>query len=151
MSASSPSGQRAIDPLLFDWPFESPALLGSRCVDCGALAFPVTPSCTACGGTAVNTERLPRHGKLWTWTVQRFMPKTPYRSAETAETFRPYGIGYVELDGALRVETRLVENEPDELRIGADVELVFYTHRVDDDGTAVINYAFQLVRAEGNS
>jgi uncharacterized OB-fold protein len=73
------------------------------------------------------------------------MPKTPYRSSETEATFTPFGLGYVELPGALRIETRLTENDPRKLRIGAEVELVIYTHRVDDDGTAVMNYAFRLV------
>lgn len=148
MSVQSHSKQRAIDPNLFDWSSESPALLASRCTACQALAFPANPSCMACGGTDVVREKLPRRGKLWAWTIQRFMLKAPYRSSETAETFKPYGVGYVELDDTLRVETRLVENDPEQLWIGAEMELVFYTHRIEDDGTAVINYAFQLAHPE---
>ena len=73
------------------------------------------------------------------------MPKTPYHSDETTETFTPYGVGYVELPGALRVESRLTVNDPEKLQIGAEMELVFYTHRRDFDGTEVINYAFRPV------
>jgi uncharacterized OB-fold protein len=120
-------------------------LRGSHCRDCGGYAFPVNSSCTRCGGLAVDVVELPRRGMLWAWTIQRFMPKPPYRGSETKETFKPYGIGYVELPGALRVETRLVENDPQKLRIGAEMELVIYTHRVDEDGSAVMNYAFRLV------
>ena len=64
-------------------------------------------------------------------------------SAETEATFVPFGVGYVELPGALRVETRLTENDPRRLRIGAEMALIIYTHRVDEDGTAVVNYAFR--------
>ncbi|MDW8260298.1 MAG: OB-fold domain-containing protein [Gammaproteobacteria bacterium] len=85
---------------------------------------------------------LPRQGTLWTWTVQRFMPKSPYRSNETAATFRPYGVGYIELPGALRIEARLTETDPAKLRIGAPMRLVFYVHRTESDGTEIINYAF---------
>lgn len=106
------------------------------------MAFPVNPACMACGATEVETVELPRQGKLWAWTIQRFMPKTPYHSSETEQSFRPYGVGYVELPGALRVETRITENDPAKLKIGAPMKLVFYTHRTDPDGTEVVNYAF---------
>jgi uncharacterized OB-fold protein len=134
---------RAIDPNLFAWPAEHPALLGSRCVACGRIGFPAAPSCKHCSSTEVNVVELPRTGRLWTWTIQRFMPKSPYRSSETEATFRPFGLGYVELPGALRVEARLTENDPARLKIGEEVELVIYTHRVEADGTRIMNYAFQ--------
>ena len=134
---------RPIDQHLFTWPANDPALLGSRCRVCHQYAFPANPSCRYCGKLDVETVELPRRGRLWTWTIQRFMPKTPYRSAETEATFVPFGVGYVELPGALRVETRLTENDPRRLRIGAEMALIIYTHRVDEDGTAVVNYAFR--------
>jgi uncharacterized OB-fold protein len=144
MTALVPA-QRAIDTALFDWPSTAPVLLASRCNRCSALAFPANGSCMACGSVAVTVVPLPRCGTLWAWTIQRFMPKTPYHSSETEQTFKPFGVGYVELPGALRIETRLTENDPDKLRIGAAMELVFYTHRVDADGTEIINYAFAPV------
>ena len=142
MSVQANSRQRPIDPALFDWPAAEPALRASKCPRCGAMAFPVNPACMACGSTDVETVALPRRGRLWAWTIQRFMPKTPYHSSETEATFRPYGVGYVELPGALRVETRLTESDPTKLRIGAEMQLVFYTHRTEPDGTDIINYAF---------
>lgn len=99
----------------------------------------------SCGGTDVDIVDLPRRGTLWTWTIQRFLPKPPFRSADPPEAFTPFGIGYVELPGALRIETRLMENDPERLRIGSEVELVFYRHCRDPDGTAVINYAFRPI------
>lgn len=142
MAIQAAATQRAIDPSLFHWPTRDPALLASRCSACGAMAFPVNPACMACGGTEVETVELPRRGTLWAWTIQRFMPKTPYHSAETEQSFRPYGVGYVELPGALRVETRINEGDPAKFQIGMPMKLVFYTHRTDPDGTEVINYAF---------
>jgi uncharacterized protein len=144
MSSNTRPAERAIDPILFQWPAATPTLQASQCSDCNAMAFPANGSCTACGGVNVKVVPLPRRGKLWAWTIQRFMPKEPYRSSETEQTFKPYGVGYVELPGALRIETRLTENDPARLRIGAEMELVFYTHRTEADGTAVINYAFAL-------
>jgi uncharacterized OB-fold protein len=76
------------------------------------------------------------------------MPKSPYLSSETPATFRPYGLGYVELPGALRVETRLAEIDPATLRIGQEMEFVVYVHRTEADGTEVMNYAFRPVKRE---
>ncbi|MEP5765710.1 MAG: Zn-ribbon domain-containing OB-fold protein [Halieaceae bacterium] len=127
---------------IFTWPAENPALLGSRCQDCGRAAFPAQSSCLACCSTQVEVEELPRQGTLWTYTVQRFMPKSPYNSGETQETFKPYGVGYVELPGGVRVEGRLTESDPEKLEIGMDMEVVFYPFRTEPDGTEIINFAF---------
>jgi uncharacterized protein len=71
------------------------------------------------------------------------MPKSPYRSIDSAP-FVPFGVGYVELPGALRIEARLVADDVSKLAIGANMELEFYTQYSDDDGTAVINYSFRV-------
>ena len=128
---------------LFSWPSPNPALLASRCKQCGIAAFPASESCMACSGQDVVIEELPRRGTLWTWTVQQFMPKTPYNSGETPETFTPYGVGYVELPGGVRVEGRLTENDPDKLRIGMDMEVVFEPYRTEDNGDEVISFFFK--------
>jgi uncharacterized OB-fold protein len=136
---------RAIDETLFDWPSPSPRLRGSRCRDCGRVEFPVRAACPACCSDRVEVEALPTRGTLWTWTIQRFMPKAPYNSGETPETFTPYGVGYVELPGAVRVEGRLTESDPGKLRIGMEMEVVFTPWRRDEAGVEVINYAFRPV------
>ena len=128
---------------LFTWPAARPALLGSRCRDCGVAAFPAAGSCMACSGQNVDVEELPDRGTLWTWTVQRFMPKAPYHSNETPETFKPYGVGYVELPGGVRIEGRLTESDAAKLRIGMPMQVVFAPYRTEDDGTEVIGYFFQ--------
>ncbi len=87
---------------------------------------------------------LPRRGTLWSFTVQGFRPKSPY--AGPAD-FTPYGVGYVELPGAVIVEARLTENDPRRLRIGDPMELVLVPLRTDDDGTQVLTYAFAPVRS----
>ena len=130
--------QVAIAPDLFTWPCANPALLGSRCKTCGIVSFPVTDACMACSGQDMEVEELPRRGTLWTWTVQQFMPKTPYHSNETAETFKPYGVGYLELPGGVRVEGRLTENNPENLHIGMQMDVVFAPFRTEENGDEVI-------------
>jgi uncharacterized protein len=145
LAASPNARQRPIDPCLFRWPTAFPVLLASRCSRCAALAFPAGSGCTACGCSGVAVEELPRRGTLWAWTIQRFMPKPPYHSSETPQTFVPFGVGYIEFPGLLRVESRLLENDPQKLKIGSPMELQFYVHRTEQDGTDVINYAFRPI------
>lgn len=130
---------------LFTWPSDNPALLASRCNNCGIATFPAAESCMACSGQDVSVEELPRSGTLWTWTVQQFMPKTPYNSGETPETFKPYGVGYVELAGGVRVEGRLTEGDPEKLSIGMEMELVFEPYRREENGDEVISFFFKPV------
>ncbi|MEZ5571534.1 MAG: OB-fold domain-containing protein [Halioglobus sp.] len=128
---------------LFTWPSATPALLASRCKRCGIASFPVADSCMACSGQEVAVEELPGRGTLWTWTVQRFMPKTPYHSNETPQTFKPYGVGYVELPGGVRVEGRLTESDPQKLHIGMEMDVVFEPYRTEENGDQVINFFFR--------
>jgi len=133
----------AIAEGLFTWPSDNPALLGSRCQVCGIAEFPQKLSCPACGSQDVKVEALPRRGKLWSWTIQSFMPKKPYHTDETPETFKPYGVGYIELPGAVCVESRLAENTADKLKIGMEMELVVDTLRHDEDGNEVVCFSFK--------
>ena len=128
---------------LFTWPSDNPALLASRCNGCGIASFPAAESCMACSGQDVSLEELPGRGTLCTWTVQRFMPKTPYNSGESPETFKPYGVGYVELPGGVRVEGRLTESDPGKLSIGMPMDVVFDVYRVEDNGDEVVGFFFQ--------
>ncbi len=84
-------------------------------------------------------------GTLWTWTVQAFPPKSPPYLGPTGDDFVPYGVGYVELDGQLRVEARLTESDPNKLLIGMEMELVLDPLCIDDDGNQVVTYAFAPV------
>ena len=111
----------AIAAGLFTWPAEEPRLIGSRCRDCSVVTFPAQRSCPGCTSVAVEEHLLGRTGTLYTWTVQGFRPKTPYAGPED---FEPYGVGYVELPGEVRVEARLTTADPARLRIGMEMELV---------------------------
>ncbi|MFV0277430.1 MAG: Zn-ribbon domain-containing OB-fold protein [Parahaliea sp.] len=137
------ANQRPIHDGLFTWPSRHPQLLGSRCRNCGELAFPSQPDCRNCCGRDTEIVELGDRGTLWTWTVQSFMPKQPYHSDETQETFRPYGVGYVEMPGGIRIEARLRENRPEELSIGMDMTLCIEPLRRDEDGTEVMAFSFQ--------
>lgn len=100
-----------------------PVLVGSACARCGTVTFPRQGSCPRCMSDEVHERRLARRGTLWTWTVQCFPPKSPPYAAPASEEFEPFGVGYVELPGEVRVEARLTESDPGRLRIGMPMEL----------------------------
>jgi uncharacterized OB-fold protein len=128
---------------LFTWPAAEPQLIGSACTNCGVITFPAQASCPKCTGEDVEARLLSRRGVLWTWTIQGFRPKSPPYTG--ADPFVPYGVGYVELPGEVRVETRLTTNDPDELRIGREMELTIVPFRTEPDGTEVVTFAFRPV------
>jgi uncharacterized protein len=136
----------AIAPDLFTLPPEEPQLVGSTCEECGATTFPTSSACPRCSSTAMARRLLPRRGTLVTWTTQSFLPKEPYAGGENEETFRPYGVGLVQLDDVVRVEARLTEGDADELSFGMEVETVLVPLRTDPDGTEVLMHAFAPVK-----
>ena len=99
-----------------------PRLIGSECNACATVTFPRQGSCPRCTSEDVRERLLSPRGTLWTWTVQCFPPKSPPYAG--SGDFEPYGVGYVELPGEVRVEALLTEADPDRLRIGMPMELV---------------------------
>lgn len=132
----------AFAPEVFTWPSDEPQLIGGRCTSCGSVTFPVYPSCARCGSVDVEQHLLPRRGTLWTFTTQEFLPKEPYASGETTETFTPYGVGIVQLGDEVRVEGRLTTADVAELQIGMEMEVVAVPFT-----EGVVTYAFKPVEA----
>jgi uncharacterized OB-fold protein len=119
-----------------------PRLIGSRCARCGTVAFPAQPSCPKCTSVEVTRRLLARRGTLWTWTIQCFPPKSPPYAVQDPGAFEPYGVGYVELPGEVRVEARLTESDPGRLRIGMPMELTLVPAPGQEAG-GVVTYAFR--------
>ena len=136
------SNQVPLQEGLFTWPSSQPQLLGSRCSQCAEAAFPAQPDCRSCGSRDTQIVELGDRGILWTWTIQTFMPKEPYLSDETPETFRPYGVGYVEMPGGVRVEARLQANSPEQLKIGMPMQLDIVPFRSDENGEQKMTLSF---------
>lgn len=130
-------------PELIRFEGDEPHLLGSRCDDCGEVYFPVATSCTRCTSTRMSRVDLGSSGTLWSWTIQGFLPKAPYNSGETPETFQPYGVGYVEMASGIKVESRLTVADPAVLTIGMPLELTLIPYRVTGEGSEVSTFAFR--------
>lgn len=130
---------------VFTWPSDEPRLIGSRCGDCGIVTFPAQDSCPRCASTAMEEHLLARRGRLWAWTTQSFPPPSPPYTGPTGDAFVPFGVGYVELPGEVKVESRLTEADPAALEQGMEMELTVVPFRTDDDGNEVVTFAFRPV------
>ena len=130
---------------LFTWPSDAPQLIGRRCGACGIVTFPSQDSCPRCASTNMREQLLGRRGRLWAWTTQSFPPPSPPYLGESGDAFTPFGIGYVELPGEVKVETRLTEADPERLCNGMEMELVVVPFRTDDKGNEVVTFAFRPV------
>ena len=130
---------------LFTWPADEPRLLGGRCGTCGTTTFPRQNGCPRCGSQPLDEVLLARRGRLWAWTTQEFAPPAPPFAGIGGRDFEPFGVGYVELPGELRVEARLTEHRPEHLRVGMEMELVIVPFGADDAGTELVTFAFRPV------
>ena len=118
---------------------DPPRLVGARCSGCHTVVFPRQDSCPRCADGAMSAHVLPVRGLVWSWTLQAFPPKPPYRPPSGG--FQPYHVGYEDL-GEVLVEARL-EVPLREMRIGLPVRLTTMPAYHDEDGTEVLTFAFR--------
>lgn len=121
----------------------TPALRAARERANGRLVFPAPGEADR---DRYEDVLLPREGRLWSWTVQRFRPKSPPYAGP--EAFEPYAVGYVELEGALIVEGRLVDVAFDDLAIGMAMRIVPLPFEMTD-GTLRTSFGFTRDRGFG--
>jgi hypothetical protein len=91
--------------------------------------------CPYCGADDIVEALLSPEGTVWAWTAVTAAP--PGYRGEV-----PYGFGVVELPEGIRVLTRLTESDPASLRFGQDVRLQLVPLHTDDEGRAVLTWAF---------
>ncbi|MCB2059819.1 MAG: OB-fold domain-containing protein [Novosphingobium sp.] len=111
-----------------------PRLVGGRNRETGRIVFPCPE------GSDFEPYPLKREGKLWSYTIQRYRPKSPPYTGP--EDFTPWPVAYVELPGETIVEARLTNVDFDDIEIGMPLEL---TQVVLDPDAAepVLIHAFQ--------
>ena len=112
--------------------------IGGRERDTGRVVFPCPT------GDRYEQVALSRTGTLWSYTIQRYRPKSPpYKGPEA---FRPWAVAYVELPGEVIVESRLTTADPKELKIGMEMEMTIIPFREDEKGNEVVTFAFKPVK-----
>lgn len=102
-------------------------LVGGRHRSTGRAVFP------APADLEYDQILLPIEGKLWSWTVQRFRPKTPPYLG--TESFQPFAVGYVQLGEALIVQGVLVGVDFETLEIGMPMRVVPFEFQTEGNGS----------------
>lgn len=120
-----------------------PRLIGGRHRETGRITFPCP---TGWEGRDYDRMLLSPQGRLWSWTIQRFRPKSPpYRGVDP---FEPFAVGYVELPGQVIVEGRLTGVAFDAIRTGDLYRTVLIACGEDADGQPLFTYAFEPLEAQ---
>lgn len=94
-------------------------LVVQRCTACGRTRLPPAPICPACRSDAADWKELSGRGEVYTYTVV-------HRPVAAGQPL-PFVIAVIALEdsGGVRMISNLVGASPDEVRIGAPVEVVF--------------------------
>ncbi len=127
------------DGVFVDRPDGARLIAGRRKAD-GEMRFPMPKGADAALYDAVQ---LAPEGKLWSYTVQRFRPKTPpYIGADDEKSFKPYAVGSVEFAGQVIAEGRILVDDPSTLRIGQPMKVDLEAFPTSTRGE-VVTYAFR--------
>lgn len=111
-----------------------PRLIGGRNRETGRITFPCPE------GSEYEPFPLKREGTLWSYTVQRYRPKSPPYAGPQA--FAPWAVAYVELPGETIVEARFANLDLEDIRIGMALELTLVP--LDPElAESVLIHAFQ--------
>ena len=120
-----------------------PALLGSRCTECGTVFFPPRPEGSgfcgnpACAGEDFARVELSRRGTIWSYTDAQYQPPPPY--IPSTDPYQPFALAAVELAEGLVVLGQGAEGYGvTDLRVGAEVELVVETLYTDETGDRTV-------------
>lgn len=133
--------QRPIAEGLIELSGGSPRLLGGRRKRDGKIVFPMPEGAEA---RFYESVELSSEGSLWSYTVQRFRPKSPpYMGEDDDRSFKPFALGYVELPGQVIVETRIETDDFDSLKVGMPMRLDVAPFRRASDGAELVTYVFR--------
>jgi uncharacterized OB-fold protein len=108
-------------------------LLLPRCQECGTLIWFPRPFCPECASLKVEWTEASGRGTVYSFTINR-------RGTADLPAYRdvgPYVLAYVELEEGPRIMTNIVECEPESVRIGQSVEVVFHDTGQD---TALVRF-----------
>jgi len=109
-------------------------LLLPKCNDCATLIWFPRPVCPSCGSFSIDwSQQASGKGTIYSFTVNR-------RGAGDLPEYRepvPYVLAYVQLEEGPRIMTNIVECEPESVKVGQAVELVWHD---TGEGTALYRF-----------
>ena len=120
-----------------------PVLYGGKSKDTGKIVFPYPEGAE---GARYDKVKLKSEGALWSYTVQRFPPKNPpFLGPNTPDSFKPFAVGYVELEDEVIVETRIAADDFSGLEVGQAMRLTTIPFAEDQHGEPLHTYAFEPI------
>ena len=96
----------------------------TQCENCKGLTFPPKAFCPHCWSRSIRWVDAPSKGKLYSYTTIHVAP-------EIFSIEAPYKVCIADLDGKLRIATRLVETDA-ELTLDSPIEIVILRY---EDGS----------------
>ena len=90
-----------------------------RCQRCGQLRYPVSPICPECMGTGAAWEDMSGRGEIFSFTIFRHVYNDAWRDRV------PYAVALVRLEEGPIVISNIVGVDPDAVRVGLPVTVVF--------------------------
>lgn len=116
------------------WFFEACArheLYLQRCGSCRTLRYYPRALCPACLSAQTEYQRMSGRGTVYTFTV------TYQNQAPGFRDELPYVMAYVQLDEGPRILTNIVNTDPQTVKVGMPVEVVFEDF---DEGLAMAKF-----------
>jgi len=93
-----------------------------ECTACGTRRWPPGPMCPACQGTDTRWLEATGRGSVYSWLVVHH-PVNPALADQV-----PYVVAMIDLEEGVRVVGNVEGCEPDSVRAGTPVEVVFERH-----------------------
>jgi len=94
-------------------------LLIQRCRDCGAHQFFPQGHCRGCLSDQLEWVESKGKGTVYSFTVIHRPPTAAF------EKEAPYTVGLIDIDEGCRMVSNIVEVNPEDVRVGMPVEVVF--------------------------
>jgi uncharacterized protein len=114
-------------------------LIGSKCIHCGEVFFPVRVICPKCRRKGkLNDMKFSGNGKIHSYSIIN----TP---TDEFKVIAPYAVAIIELEEGAKITSQIVDCNNDDIEIGHEVELVFRKIKEEgDDGVITYGYKFKL-------
>ena len=110
--------------------------LGTKCLDCNKISFPLINYCTECSSENIMEYKLANTGKIMFYTQVTL-------AAKEMMSYAPYTIGMIELDDGIRVTGQIADCNYEDLKEDMKVRMVFRILSTDHD-EGLIRYGFKF-------
>jgi 3-hydroxy-3-methylglutaryl CoA synthase len=135
---TDPPGEPVTNVLEFQELRQDVRLYGSRCLACGLVQYPMARVCLQCEARdKLADHKLAHRGRVFTFTVDHLSVNIEH----------PLPMAVVDLDGGGRLYLQVTDANPEDVRVGAAVELCF---RRLHEGGGNYNYFWKAKPADAS-